>query len=73
MQDLEQTLGSKRDLENRFHYHIEQDVISESSFTVTQLEDIFLGFPIESIQDDAELLAEIKDNLSINNGSNIVT
>lgn len=73
MQNLEDQLGNKRALENRFEYQISQDITSQNTFTVTQLKDIFLGFPIEDAQDDARLLAEAKRSLSINAGSSIVT
>jgi hypothetical protein len=73
MQALEDTLGNKRDLENRFNYNIAEDIISQSTFTTSELENIFLGFPIVPVQDDARLLSEVKNQLSINNRNSIVT
>jgi len=73
MQALEDTLGNKRDLENRFDYNIAEDIISQTTFTTSELENIFLGFPIVPVQDDARLLSEVKNQLSINNRNSIVT
>jgi hypothetical protein len=73
MQALEDNLGNKREIEKRFDYNITQDIISENTFTSNQLKEIFLGFPIEIIQDDSRLLSEVKQSLSINNGASIVT
>jgi adenine specific DNA methylase Mod len=73
MQALEETLRNKREIENRFNYNIIADIISQNTFSTDELKDIFLNFPIEDAQDDAKLLAEAKQNLSINDGSSIVT
>lgn len=73
MQALEDELGNKRNLENLFHYEISTDIIEKTNFTTKELENIFLEFPLEDAQEDARILAEAKRNLSINNGSTIVS
>jgi hypothetical protein len=73
MNSLELSLGNKRALENHFDYNITQDIILQDTFTQEQLTDIFIDFPIEILQDDASTLAETKQTLSLNNGSNIIT
>ena len=73
MVDLEQELWNLRAIENLFHYNIVQDITDKSTFTTWELKEIFTGFPLEDVQDEAKLLAEVKQNLTVNGGSNVVT
>lgn len=73
MEDLETTLKNKRAIERRFDYNITQQIVTTNSFTVTQLKDMFVSFPIESSQNIAKDLAQEKQKLQVNSGSSIVT
>jgi hypothetical protein len=73
MQTLEVELGNKREIETRFDYNILQDITNSTTFTTQQLKEIFTGFPVDQAKENARLLAQAKKELSINNGSSIVT
>jgi len=70
---LQQELWNMREIENRFNYNIIKNITTQSDFTPEQLKNIFINFPLTQAQEDSRILQEVKQNLSINNGSNIVT
>jgi len=72
-QRIQDELWSQRTLDNYINYNIAQNIIDTNFSTSQELEQIFIWFPIEQAQNQAEILSRVQRELSPNAGNTIAT